>query len=68
MNAMSADCNHQPLGDDGLSDTTNTVSAALIEAGMEHGATAALAVVEIQLREDARIATYQDTFVMAHCA
>lgn len=47
-----------------VQDTTNTVSAALAEAGMEHGATAALAVVEVQLREDARIAAYQDTFIM----
>jgi hypothetical protein len=47
-----------------VQDTTNTISAALTEAGMEHGATAALAVVEVQLREVARIAAYQDTFVM----
>jgi hypothetical protein len=47
-----------------VQDATNTVSVALAEAGMERGGAQALAVLEAKLREDARIAAYQDTFVM----
>jgi MFS transporter, DHA2 family, multidrug resistance protein len=47
-----------------VQDATNAVSVALAEAGMEGGRAEALAVLEAKLREDARIAAYQDTFVM----
>jgi EmrB/QacA subfamily drug resistance transporter len=47
-----------------VQDATNAVSAVLAAAGMERGRAQALAVLEDKLREDARIAAYQDTFVM----
>jgi len=47
-----------------VQDATHVVSAALAAAGMEHGRAEALAVLGDQLREEARIAAYQDTFVM----
>jgi EmrB/QacA subfamily drug resistance transporter len=47
-----------------VQDATDAVSVALAEAGMERGRVESLAVLEDKLREDARIAAYQDTFIM----
>ena len=47
-----------------VEDATNAVSAVLAEAGMERGRVETLTILGDQLREEARIAAYQDTFVM----
>lgn len=47
-----------------VQDATNAISAVLAEAGMERGHVETLMILGDQLREDARIAAYQDTFVM----
>jgi MFS family permease len=47
-----------------VEDATNAVGAVLAEAGMERGHEETLTILGNQLREEARIAAYQDTFVM----
>lgn len=48
----------------GVQDASQAVREALAEAGLGRGDTEALTVLGVQLQEEARIAAYQDTFVM----
>lgn len=48
----------------GIQEATSMVSDVLADAGMGRGRAEALAVLGEQLREEARITAYQDTFVM----